>query len=164
MTGPLELPTSVREAFIFDQAGTPYLAENYFLLSIFGAPCVPPPWGRLTGIDLAEGTMKWQVALGSIENDMPLLIPWELGTPGAGGAIITAGGLAFIAATMDDKFRAFDSETGEKLWQVGLPAGGNATPMSYEAGGRQFVVLAAGGHPLYETTPGDYVIAYALPE
>ena len=109
------------------------------------------------------GTIKWQVPLGSIEKFLPLPIPLDLGTAAAlGGVIATGGGLAFIAATQDDKFRAFDTDNGEKLWQVDLPAGGQATPMTYDVDGRQFVVIAAGGHAMISTTPGDYVIAYAL--
>ncbi len=93
---------------------------------------------------------------------MPVPLPLELGTPNAGGTIITGGGLAFIAASADDKFRAFDVETGEVLWTTLLPAGGQATPMTYAVDGQQYVVIAAGGHALFQTTPGDYVIAFAL--
>jgi len=146
----------------FEQRGTPYRVETSMLVSSLGAPCTEPPWGRLTAVDLAQGTIHWQVALGSVEKLMPLPIPLELGTPSAGGAIVTAGGVVFIAATLDDKFRAFDVETGKVLWTAKLPAGGQATPMTYAVNGRQYVVLAAGGHPLFQTTPGDYVLAYAL--
>jgi quinoprotein glucose dehydrogenase len=85
-----------------------------------------------------------------------------MGTPHAGGAIVTAGGLVFIAATADDKFRAYDIDNGEVLWKTKLPAGGQATPMTYSLNDRQYLVIAAGGHALYQTTPGDYVIAYSL--
>ncbi len=146
----------------FPQRDTPYSVENYFLTSPLGAPCTKPPWGRLTAVDMVNATIKWQVALGSLEKLLPLPIPLEMGTPSGGGAIVTAGGVVFIAATVDDKFRAFDVETGEVLWKTKLPAGGQATPMTYSVDGRQYVVIAAGGHALYRTTPGDYVIAYAL--
>lgn len=146
----------------FPQNGTPYVIDNWFVQSPLGAPCTEPPWGRLTAIDMTRGTIEWQVALGSLEKLLPLPLPLELGTPSAGGAIVTAGGLVFIAATVDDKFRAFDTRTGEVLWVTGLPAGGQATPMTYSVNDRQYVVIAAGGHSLYRTTPGDYVIAYAL--
>lgn len=146
----------------FPQRGTPYRVETSLLVSPLGAPCTAPPWGRLTAVDLAKGTIRWQVALGSVEKLMPLPIPLALGTPSAGGAIVTAGGVVFIAATLDDKFRAFDAETGEVLWTAKLPAGGQATPMTYAVNGRQYVVLAAGGHPMLQTTPGDYVLAWAL--
>lgn len=147
---------------IFEQRGTPYSVETRMLVSPLGAPCTAPPWGRLTAVDLAQGTIRWQVPLGSLEKLNPLHLALELGTPNAGGAISTAGGVVFIAATMDDKFRAFDADTGKVLWTVKLPAGGQATPMTYTANGRQYVVIAAGGHALYQTTPGDYVLAYAL--
>ena len=89
-----------------------------------------------------------------------------MGTPNLGGAIITAGGLVFIAAAMDDHLRAFDVETGAELWRARLPAGGQATPMTFQLGedGRQLVVIAAGGHARLETTRGDYVVAFALPD
>ena len=149
-------------AITFPQNGTPYEVLTEFLLSPLGVPCTPPPWGRLTAVDMATGRILWQVPLGSIEKFLPVAIPWELGTPAAGGPIVTGGGLVFIAATMDDKFRAFDVRSGAKLWEAKLPAGGQATPMTYRLGKRQFVVIAAGGHALYGTTPGDYVIAYAV--
>jgi len=145
------------------QFGAPYRAGITFLSSPIGVPCTAPPWGRLSAVDLSDGTIAWQVPLGSIEKMLPVEIEWELGTPAAGGPIATAGGLVFIGATIDDKFRAFDIETGEKLWQTELPTGGHATPMTYMADGRQFVVIEAGGHPMYGSGVGDYVIAFALP-
>jgi quinoprotein glucose dehydrogenase len=156
-------PGSVMAGINFAQNGTPYVFNLSFLVSPLGAPCSEPPWGRLSGVDLVQGTIRWQVALGSIERLVPRLpLPLELGTPQAGGPIVTKGGLAFIAASADDKFRAFDVETGAKLWEVKLPAGGQSTPMTYAAGGRQYVLLVAGGHPYYGTGQGDYVLAYAL--
>ena len=90
----------------------------------------------------------------------------ELGMAGMGGPIVTAGGLIFMAAVMDDYLRAFDIDSGAVLWEGRLPAGGQATPMTYflEETGKQYVVIAAGGHPRIGTTPGDYVIAYRLPD
>ena len=94
---------------------------------------------------------------------MPL--PFEMGVPAIGGPIVTAGGVAFHSGTLDYYVRAFDVTTGAKLWQDRLPAGGQATPMTYEgADGRQYLVVVAGGHGSTGTKPGDYVIAYALPE
>jgi quinoprotein glucose dehydrogenase len=156
-------PGSVMTGINFPQNGTPYVFNLSFLVSPLGAPCSAPPWGRLTAIDLVTGTIKWQVALGSIERLVPKIpLPLELGTPQAGGPVATRGGLVFIAASADDKFRAFDLETGAKLWEVKLPAGGQATPMTYAVDGRQYIVLVAGGHPYYNTGQGDYVLAYAL--
>ncbi|MEM8660805.1 MAG: PQQ-binding-like beta-propeller repeat protein, partial [Pseudomonadota bacterium] len=137
-----------------------------FLTSPLGAPCTEPPWGRLSAVDLSSGEMLWQVPLGSIEmlaeQTIGLPIPLEMGTPMAGGPIVTKGGIAFIAATADDKFRAFDIETGTKLWETELPAGGQATPMTYSVNGTQYVVIMAGGHPYYGTTKGDHIVAFKL--
>lgn len=132
------------------------------LLSPFGAPCNAPPWGMLTAVDLEHQQIVWQQPLGSIEKLAPLPIPIRWGTPSRGGPMLTASGLTFIAGTMDDAIRAFDTRTGEELWKRRLPAGGQATPMSYVANGRQYVVIAAGGHARLGTTLGDYVLAFAL--
>jgi quinoprotein glucose dehydrogenase len=158
-------PTPALTSIVFPQSGTAYKAETSFIFSPLGAPCTKPPWGGLTAIDLASGAIKWDVALGSMHRMtlLPLPFTWNLGTPVAGGPIVTAGGLVFVASTMDRMFRAFDIETGVELWHVDLPVNGNATPMTYVSGGRQFVVLAAGGHFLYGPELGDYLIAYALP-
>ncbi len=137
--------------------GTPYAAERTLLTSVFGIPCNPPPWGTLAAIDLAAGTIRWQEPLGAM--GLGLI----RGLPNLGGPIVTAGGLVFIAAATDDKLRAFDVATGAELWQARLPAGGQATPMTYVAGGRQFVVIAAGGHTRLGTRLGDAVVAFALP-
>jgi quinoprotein glucose dehydrogenase len=137
--------------------GTPYTAERALLTSPLGFPCNPPPWGVLSAVDLASGTIKWQVPLG--ERALGLI----RGLPGVGGPIVTAGGLVFIAAAMDDRLRAFDVETGRELWRASLPAGGQATPMTYVVDGRQFVVIAAGGHYRMGTPLGDSIVAFALP-
>jgi len=147
-------------------AGTPYAIERGTtqVFSPFGAPCTEPPWYMLTAIDLAEGTIKWSVPLGTLDKLMPVPLSWKLGAPGIGGPIVTAGGLIFIGATADEKFRAFDIDTGEELWQAELPTSAMATPMTYEADGRQFVVIAAGGHhAYYRNKIGDYLMAFALP-
>ena len=158
-------PIPALTSIVFPQSGTFYKAETGFLFSPLGAPCTKPPWGGLTAIDLTAGTIKWDVALGSMHRMMPLPLPftWNLGTPVAGGPIVTAGGLVFVASTMDRMLRAFDIATGAELWHVDLPVNGNATPMTYVTGERQYVVLAAGGHFLYGPDLGDYLIAYALP-
>ncbi len=146
------------------QEGTPYGVHRYWLLSPWGAPCVKPPWGELVAVDMASGDLRWRVPLGSIERQLPFKFEWNLGTPNLGGPVVTKGGLVFIAATMDNVIRAFDVETGEMLWRDDLPAGGQATPMTYEAGGRQFVVMITGHHMWFGSPAGDEVIAYALPK
>ena len=151
-----------RASMLFPNAGAPYVTRIEPLLSSFGAPCTAPPWAVLSAVDLVSGTLRWQVPLGSIEKLAPLPIPWELGTPGAGGPLVTAGGLVFIGYTLDDKFRAFDLLTGKTLWKASLPAAGTATPMTYEANGEQYVVIPAGGHSMYGSTRGDSVVAYKL--
>jgi quinoprotein glucose dehydrogenase len=145
--------------------GTPYVILRQFLASTFGAPCNAPPWGVLTAIDIATGEHRWEVPLGSTRDMAPWPLWFEIGVPNQGGSITTGSGLVFIAATTDDFIRAFSSETGEKLWQARLPAGGQATPMTYRLrpDSKQYVLIAAGGHGLLETTPGDSVVAYALP-
>ncbi len=158
--------SSAKVKMSFPLTGTPYVGELQFFLSSWGAPCTKPPWARLSAIDLTDGSLEWQVPLGSIKNESPFpFTDWEMGTPMAGGPISTAGGLTFIAATTDDRIRAFDIETGKKLWQADLPAGGQATPMAYEFNGKQYIVTAAGGHIYYENaTKGDYIVAFALDE
>jgi quinoprotein glucose dehydrogenase len=148
------------------QEGTPYVVERTPLLSSWGMPCTPPPWGLLTSIDLATGQIEWEVPLGHLRELAPAFGGFlEWGTPSQGGPIQTAGGLVFIAATMDRTQRAFETETGEELWQTRLPASGHATPMTYRLRpeGRQFVVIAAGGHAALGSPAGDTLIAYALP-
>ncbi|GIX30214.1 MAG: glucose dehydrogenase [Porticoccaceae bacterium] len=149
---------------VFDPPDSPWIIEVRPLLSPLGAPCSPPPWAALTAVDLAKKRIVWEKPLGSIKKLAPLPIDWHLGTPGAGGPLATAGGLVFIGYTLDDSFRAFDVETGEILWEADLPAAGVGVPVSYEAGGRQYVVIAAGGHSMYGSTLGDAVVAFALPE
>ncbi len=151
------------------QAGTPYALERLPLLSPLGAPCNPPPWGTLLGIDLASGDVRWEVPLGTTRDLAPFPVWWFLGTigvPNIGGPITTASGVSFIAATTDAYLRAFSTETGEELWKGRLPTSGHATPMTYRLRpeGRQFVVIAAGGHMLMGTRPGDALVAFALPE
>ena len=148
------------------QEGTPYVTLRAPLLSDWGMPCTPPPWGLLTSIDLASGEIEWQRPLGNLRELAPAFGRFlEWGTPNQGGPIQTAGGLVFIGATMDRTFRAFDTETGEMLWDALLPTSAHATPMSYRVGpeGRQYVVVAAGGHFPLGSPSADALVAYALP-
>jgi quinoprotein glucose dehydrogenase len=148
------------------QQGSPYALERVPLLSPFGAPCNPPPWGTLAAVDLRDGQVRWQVPLGTTRD----LAPWPLwldtGTPNLGGPLTTASGLVFIGATTDFFVRAFAIETGQELWKGRLPTAAHATPMTYRLrqDARQYVVIAAGGHGILGTPPGDALIAFALPD
>ncbi len=147
------------------QRGTPYGMLRRFLQSPSDLPCSAPPWGMLTAVDLAAGTIRWQIPLGSMQEFGGHHENVPDGSISLGGPIVTAAGLAFIAGTTDPHIRAFDVSTGKLLWQAELPASGNATPMTYQVAGRQFVVIAAGGHPaIPEETQGDALVAFALPE
>lgn len=147
-----------------DMQETPYVMQRGLLFSPLGVPCTPPPWGKLVGVDLETGTIAWSVPLGTIEDLAPAPVPnLRLGVPVMGGAISTAAGLIFVAGAADDYLRAFAVETGEELWRGRLPAGGQATPMTYVIDGTQYVVIAAGGYGSMGTTRGDYVVAFALP-
>jgi quinoprotein glucose dehydrogenase len=146
------------------QAGTPYAAKREPLLSPLGIPCTPPPWGMLHAVDMQSGEVAWEVPLGTITDITKVPSPGRWGSPNLGGPLIT-GGLVFIGATLDRRFRAFDLATGEVVWTARLPASAQASPMTYRArpGGRQYVVINAGGHDGIMSTLGDHVIAYALP-
>lgn len=148
-----------------EQRGTPYVMQRYALLSSSDIPCTPPPWGELAAVDLSSGTIVWQVPLGTIEDLAPAVVPnIRYGVPNIGGSIVTAGGLVFIGAAADNYLRAFNIDTGEELWKGRLPAGGQATPMTYALNGRQYVVIVAGGHGGAGTDSGDYVVAFSLPD
>jgi len=133
-------------------------------LSELGLPCQAPPWGYVAGMDLTTGKVVYKHKNGTIADKSPLPLPIKMGVPSLGGPMTTAGGVAFLSSTLDDFVRAYDVTTGRQLWQARLPAGGQATPMSYQgADGRQYVVVVAGGHGTLGTKAGDDVIAYALP-
>lgn len=148
------------------QSGTPYGMRREALLSPWKLPCTAPPWGTLVSVDLRRNRIVWQVPLGSTEGRTPWFVPSrDFGMPNMGGPIATDGELVFVAAAMDGYLRAFDIETGRELWKYRLPAGGQATPMTYRAGRnqREYLVICAGGHGGLGTPRGDYVIAFALP-
>ncbi|OLL31237.1 pyrroloquinoline quinone-dependent dehydrogenase [Burkholderia sp. SRS-W-2-2016] len=152
------------ETGIQPQYGVPFGVTLNPFLSPFGLPCKQPAWGFISAVDLRTNQIVWKQRIGTVRDSSPLPLPFRMGMPMLGGPIITAGGVAFIGATADNYIRGFDVNNGQLLWQARLPAGGQATPMSYSVNGRQFVVIAAGGHGSFGTKLGDYVIAYALPE
>lgn len=153
----------------YTQTGTPWIAVVQAWIGPFGAPCSAPPWGKISQVDLRTGKLTWEKVLGTAR-DTGLFgshvgVPLKSGVPNLGGPITTAGGVVFIGATTDQYLRAFDARTGAELWKARLPAGAQATPMTYRgADGRQYVVITAGGHGALGTRYGDYTIAYALPK
>ena len=146
-----------------DNHALPYVHTGYKrLVDEEGYPAIKPPWGTLSAIDLNQGEIAWQVPLGEIKALTEQNIPIT-GTESYGGPIVTAGGLLLIAATKDEKIRAFDKQTGQLLWEAALPAGGYATPSTYTVDGKQYVVIACGGGKL-GTPSGDAYVAFALPD
>jgi quinoprotein glucose dehydrogenase len=146
--------------------GAPYAAKMGAFLSPIGLPCQAPPWGYVAGADLTTGKIFYRHVNGTVRDLSPIPLPFRMGVPGIGGPMITKGGVAFLSGTLDYFARAYDVTSGEQLWESRLPAGGQATPMTYwsEATGRQFVVVVAGGHGSTGTEAGDSIIAYALPK
>ena len=152
------------------QTGTPYAIDVNagWRLPFTKLLCKQPPYGGIRAVDMRTGKTLWDRPFGSARGNGPFGIrsglPIEIGTPNNGGSVVPASGLIFIAAATDDLLRAIDLKTGKELWHAKLPAGGQANPMIYAFGGRQYVVIMAGGHHFMETPAGDYVIAYALPK
>jgi glucose dehydrogenase len=169
------------------QNGAPYGMYRNVLFSPSGLPCSPQPWGQMSAVDMKTGTIRWQVPLGSMRDvttncalchgsgasgttppppaaDAPKLSDAS-GSLNLGGPIVTAGGLVFVAGTVDPHIRAFDAQTGKELWRAELPASAHATPMTYRLpGGKQYVVIAAGGHPkVREEKQSDSLVAFSLP-
>lgn len=170
--------------------GTPFWMRRRILLSPAGVPCSPPPFGTLVAVNVETGTIAWRVPLGTPGPLMPNRMAdsavatragafraalaaadaaagdsarlRSLGSPNLGGAIVTAGGLVFVAATLDHEIRAFDIETGRELWHGALPASGKATPMAYAVGGKQYVAIAAGGDGSV-FGKSDQIVVFALP-
>ena len=150
--------------FTFDNTGSAYVTTIKPFLSPLGAPCSSPPWAKLTAVDLLKKEIVWEVPLGSIEKMAPVPIPWELGTPGGGSPLVTAGGIAFLGFATDFKFRAFDIRNGELLWSAELPSPANSSPVTYEYEDEQYLVVPAGGHTMWGTEVGDAVVAFKLPK
>lgn len=146
------------------QTGAPYGLFRRFIQSPSDMPCVAPPWGLLIAVDLTEGKIRWKVPLGSMQDFGHKQPPIPPGSLSLGGPIVTASGLVFIGGTFDPYFRAFDIETGKELWKGHLPNSGHATPMTFLYKGKQYVVIAAGGHDkISEETPSDELVAFTLP-
>ncbi|MES1955004.1 membrane-bound PQQ-dependent dehydrogenase, glucose/quinate/shikimate family [Salinisphaera hydrothermalis] len=144
--------------------GAPYAVKIGPLMSPLGLPCQAPSWGDVAGIDLQKRKIAWRHPNGTARDETPIVpLPLPVGVPALGGPITTAGGVAFESGTLDYYVRAYNASTGRQLWQARLPAGGNATPMTYEADGQQYLLVTAGGHGTFGTKFGDYVIAYKLP-
>ncbi len=149
---------------MFPQRGSKYCATLDTFLSNFGAPCTKPPWATLSGVNLSTGDIEWQVPFGTLKYQAFWPLTYMKGGVHMGGPIVTASGLVFIGASADRHMRAFDIKDGKELWADEMPTTGNAVPISYVSGGRQFVVIAAGGHFTSPSPPADYLIAYALPK
>jgi quinoprotein glucose dehydrogenase len=139
-----------------DQDGTPYAMKRRTLVSSSGIPCNSPPWGTLAAVDLGSGEVAWEVAIGEHEGEV-------VGLPNSGGPMVTVGDLVFLGATSDNRFRAFDIESGKVLWSAELPRSAIATPMTYSTNGKQYVVIAVGGHGKKGLPTGDNLMAFALP-
>jgi quinoprotein glucose dehydrogenase len=146
--------------------GAPFAVELRPFLSPWGLPCQAPPWGYVAGVDLKSGKIVWRHKNGTVRDSSPVPLPFKMGVPSLGGPIVTAGGVAFLTATLDYYIRSYDVATGRQLWEERLPAGAQATPVTYRSdrSGRQFVVVVAGGHGSLGTKAGDAIIAYALPK
>lgn len=144
--------------------GAPFAVKLSAFVSPLGIPCQAPPWGYVAGADLTTGAIAWQHKNGTVRDLSPVPLPFRMGVPNLGGPLTTAGGVAFLSGTLDYYLRAYDVNTGKEIWKSRLPAGGQATPMSYTgADGRQYLLVVAGGHGSLGTKAGDYVRAYVLP-
>ena len=145
--------------------GAPFAVKLHPFTSVLGIPCQAPPWGYVAGADLRTGKIAWEHRNGTVRDLSPIPLPFRMGVPNLGGPVMTGGGVAFLSGSMDDYVRGYDVRDGRQLWESRLPAGGQATPMTYlGADGRQYLLVIAGGHGSTGTKPGDYVIAYALPK
>lgn len=146
------------------QRGTPFGLARTWLMTPKKVPCNPPPFGTLAAIDVATGERKWEHPLGGLPW-LPDDVAEKLGSPALGGPIVTRGGLVFIGATLDPYLKAFDVETGALLWKGKLPTSARATPMTYRSPkGKQYVVIAAGGHDAPNSPQSDALVAFSLTE
>ncbi|EIM27858.1 glucose/quinate/shikimate family membrane-bound PQQ-dependent dehydrogenase [Microvirga lotononidis] len=145
--------------------GAPFAVKLSAFTSVLGIPCQAPPWGYVAAADLTTGKIIWKHKNGTVRDASPIPLPFPMGVPNLGGPMMTASGVAFLSGTIDYFVRAYDVSNGNQLWEARLPAGGQATPMTYTgADGRQYLLVVAGGHGSLGTKAGDYVIAYALPK
>jgi quinoprotein glucose dehydrogenase len=149
--------------------GGPYAAVVKHFRSGLGFPCQAPPWGVMSGVDLTTGKTVWSRRHGTVHNQnvpflpFPFPVAFPMGMLAHGGTLMTAGGVSFTAASVDNHFRAYNISTGEKIWDIELPASGQSTPVTYRGeDGKQYIVLSAGGHGSLGSTPGDSVVAYTL--
>jgi quinoprotein glucose dehydrogenase len=138
------------------QRGTPYGMHRDWLVSPSGLPCNAPPWGALVAFDLNTGKLRWESPIGNFAPAAPA------GSPGLGGPMATAGGLIFTAAAFDPQLHAIDADSGKEIWTAELPASAQSTPMTYSWGGKQYIVICAGGHGKLKSKMGDSVVAFAL--
>jgi quinoprotein glucose dehydrogenase len=155
----VEIPANIEAAFgrgISPQHKTPYQLIREPIVDHDHNPCLAPPWGSLTAINLNTGQKLWDIALGTMQSGK------TTGSLNLGGPIVTAGGLIFTAGTREPFIRAFDEDTGEELWKSALPVPAQATPMTFSIGGRQLLLIASGGHGTFRTKQGDALIAFAL--
>jgi glucose dehydrogenase len=161
---------SAADAFAFPQKGTPYAMQRTIFQNPIGVPCLQPPYGRISVVNLKTGKSVWSRSLGTAYHAGPFgmssLLPITMGVPTLGGSIVTAGGVIFIGASQDRNFRAFDVGDGRELWRTALASVGAATPMTFvsKTTGRQYVLIAAGGHPGLGGPKTSALSAYALPD
>ncbi|WP_345191343.1 outer membrane protein assembly factor BamB family protein, partial [Gluconacetobacter tumulicola] len=150
-------------------ADTPYgIVVSPFWNQYTHMMCNKPPYGMITAIDMHTRKVLWQHPLGSARANgpwgVPTYLPVTIGTPNNGGPVITAGGVVFVGATTDNMLHAFDAKSGKELWNDVLPGGGQATPMTYEYKGKQYVAIMAGGHHFMMTPVSDALVVYTLPD
>ena len=142
--------------------GTPYGMRRTVLMSPIGVPCTPPPWGKLSAVDVNTGELRWEIPFGGVRK-FGFVTPRRWGSPTLGGPMITKSGIIFIGASMDNRFHAYDLKTGKLLWETDVPNDAIATPMTYQIDGKQYVAIAAGGGRV-SATSGDALVAFALPD